>query len=112
MKKYCDPFEEENIDKFGEMFDRVEHKLCSNLKNSNAYHELIHSCNTIKEQFPHLLSLIESFEVSYDVYSIDEVKALAKYIENMHMITNYEKFEMYKVGFHECIELFQFLNIL
>lgn len=111
MSEYYNSFAEEEIE-MDEFFCRVDRKLCANLKKCKKYQNLIHSCEKIKEKYPDIANIIEVFEAKQKVYSVEEVTALTSYIRNQNFINDYVMYEMYKIGFKECIELFQMIDIL
>lgn len=112
MTRYTDPFSEENISSFGDLFNRLDSKMLDNLSACHKYKLLNKENEEIKLKYPHLVDIIESTVAMKDIYSKEEIQALATYIQNQHMINNYEKYEMYKVGLAECLQWLILINLL
>lgn len=112
MTKYIDPFLEENILSFGDLFNRLDSKMLDNLSACQNYKLLNKENEEVKLKYPHLVDIIESTVAMKDIYSKEEIQALATYMQNQHMINNYEKYEMYKVGLAECLQWLILINLL
>ena len=98
MIKYIDPFLEENTSSFCDFFERLDKK------------RLTKECEKVKLQYPNLVEIIESAEATNDTK--EEIQALATYIYNQHKISNYEIYEMYKIGSAECLQWLMITNLL
>lgn len=112
LTRYTDPFSEENISSFGDLFNRLDSKMLDNLSACHTYKLLNKENEEVKLKYPHLVDIIESTVATNDIYSKEEIQALATYIQNQHMINNYEKYEMYKVGLAECLQWLILINLL
>lgn len=112
MTKYIDPFLEENSSYFCDFFERLDKKMLVSLANFKEYIRLTKECEKIKLKFPNLAEVIESTEATNDVYTKEEIQALATYIYNQHKISNYEIYEMYKIGSAECLQWLMLIDLL
>ena len=112
MIKYIDPFLEENTSSFCDFFERLDKKMLVSLTNCKEYIRLTKECEKIKLQYPNLVEIIESAEATNDIYTKEEIRALATYIYNQHKISNYEIYEMYKIGSAECLQWLMITNLL
>ena len=107
MIKYIDPFLEENTSSFCDFFERLDKKMLVSLTNCKEYIRLTKECEKIKLQYPNLVEIIESAEATNDIYTKEEIQALATYIYNHHKI-----YEMYKIGSAECLQWLMITNLL
>lgn len=112
MSQYIDPFTKENVTLFGDFFERLDKKMLENLLTCEEYKRLNKENEKIKMKYPSLVEIIESSKAINDVYSKEEMQALADYIQNKHMISNYEIYEMYKIGSAECLQWLMLINLL
>ena len=112
MIKYIDPFLEENTSSFCDFFERLDKKMLVSLTNCKEYIRLTKECEKIKLQYPNLVEIIESAEATNDIYTKEEIQALATYIYNQHKISNYEIYEMYKIVSAECLQWLMITNLL
>lgn len=112
MSQYIDPFTKENVALFSDFFERLDKKMLENLLICEEYKRLNRENEKIIKQYPSLAEIIESSKAINDVYSKEEMQALVNYIQNQHMINNYEKYEFYKVGSYECLVWLKMINII
>lgn len=112
MSQYIDPFTEENVALFCDFFERLDKKMLDNLSICEEYRWLNIENEKIIKQYSSLAEIIETSKVENDVYSKEEMQALANFIQNQHMINNYEKYEFYKVGSNECLIWLKMINII
>ena len=89
------------------MFDFPSKKLCD---LSDKYQDLNKRKNELEDRYPIICMLTDGTYLERETYSREEMKALQEYFSITRMMDNYERLEIYKLGYHDCIIWLQMIG--
>lgn len=81
-------------------------------KVSERYQEMIKKEDELLEKFKFIYDVVENTGLNQDTFSRKELKALQEYLNCAKTKDDYQRFEIYKLGFHDCIIWLQMIGIL
>lgn len=92
---------------------RIDEVPAKNLKEiSEKYQEALKKADEIGEKFHFIYNVIEKTAIDQDVFSKSEMVALQEYLSCAKTIDEYQRFEIYKLGYHDCITWMKMIGIL
>lgn len=113
LMKFIDLWDDEYIALRSPFITRMDDiptkKLC---KLSNKYQELKKRRDELEAQFFFISALIDGNDLEKEVYSIRELRALQEFLSISQMMENYERLEIYKLGYHDCMLWLQMIDLL
>lgn len=102
--KFIDLFDDEFIEIRSPFLLRMDQVPVNNLMRiSEKYTELEIKKGKFLDKYDFINELIEGKELSKESYSNDEMRALRDYLTCARRIDDYERLEIYKLGYHDCM---------
>lgn len=111
--EFIDLWEEEYMHIRGPIIERLDEIPSRKLKAScQAYRELDQKSDILLEEHVFVCNLIENNLPDKDTLTKEDMNILRDFFDIARTLDNYERLEIYKLGFHDCITWLKMIGIL
>lgn len=111
--RFIDLFDDEYLQIRSPILKRMDEVPEKKLREySERYQELIKKRDALYNKYEFIVNLIENSIPDKEMYTGEDIIALKNYFECVREIDDYERLELYKLGYHDCMSWLSMIGIL
>lgn len=111
--RFIDLLDDEYLQIRGSILKRMDEAPEKKLReHSERYQKLFEKRDTLYNKYEFIVNLVENNLPDKEVYTREDIIALKNYFECAREMEDYERLELYKLGYHDCMFWLYLIDIL
>lgn len=111
--RFIDLLDDEYLQIRGSILKRMDEVPEKKLReHSERYQKLYKERDTLYNKYEFIVNLVENNLPDKEVYTREDIIALKNYFECAREMEDYERLELYKLGYHDCMFWLYLIDIL
>lgn len=110
--KFIDLYEEEYLLMRSPLIARMDELPAKKLSRvSNRYNELLQKKSELMDKYEFICKIVEDNDPTKETYTKEELEAMRQFLNIARELDDYERLEIYKLGYHDCIIWMQMIGL-